>query len=350
MRKSYIVLLKIVLAAFLMALSIVLTRFASFYITITGFPSQRFGFGSIPIVLSSLLCGPILGTIVGAGADLIGAFAFPSGPYFYGYTISSAIMGLIPWIIFTIFKNKRKSLIFTDIHFYIFTLLGVSIYIFSSTSYNNGKPNSKYYFEFTPGIRILIISILLAIGIICIISCYASYKYQTSSNLNVVSEKVLKKYDLLRQKGMDKSESINLIKSKLKSGCVTFSLFINYSLLDINLKTKNEINRMLRIIKKKDDDQLKFYKYEPSNYSYLEIFSILLINGIITNVFLLPLWNQIFYGLPYGYSLFNSTFNFFISLPFKLILTWVIIKAIESTNLFSLLNAKERHYKHIVNK
>lgn len=332
-----------------MALSIVLTRFASFYITITGFPSQRFGFGSIPIVLASILCGPILGTIVGAGADLIGAWAFPSGPYFYGYTISSAIMGLVPWLILYIFKNKKKSLVFTDLIFFLLTLLGVSIYIFSSTSYNNGKPNSKYYFEFTPEIRILIISILLIIGIICIISCYLSYRYQTYSNLNVVTEKILIKYFDLRTKGMDKNYAINSLKRKLKSGSVTFSLFINYPILNVTFKTDLEIKKLLRTIKRNDDDQLKFYKYNPSNYSYLEIFSILLINGIITNIFLLPLWNQIFYGLPYGYSLFNSTFNFFISLPFKLMLTWIVIKAIENTNLLSLLDTNVKHYGHSIN-
>jgi len=345
-KKSFTIILKIVIASFLMALSVVLTRFASFYISVTGFPSQRFGFGTIPIILSSILCGPILGVFTGAGADLIGAFAFPSGPYFYGYTISSALMGLIPWIIVTLFKKREKLLIVFDVVAFIGVLIGVCAYIFTATGFTNGKTNSKYYFDFTPSVRSAIILILIVIGFICILSCYLGYRYQTNTDIGPISQKILNKYQKLRNKGLSKEDSIHLIKEHLTGG-ITSSIFFessNASFFDFSYSSKIEINRILRIIKRKNDSELLNYKYEKSEYTYLNIFSVLFINGIITNIFLLPVWNMIFYGLPYGYSLFNSTINFFISLPFKLIISWALIKVISNTGIFEILNSKAKHY------
>ena len=76
-------------SALFIALSVILTRFLSFEV---GF--FRVGFGSLPIIISSIVCGPIYGAITGIGADVIGAIFFPKGPYFYGYTIDAMIQGI----------------------------------------------------------------------------------------------------------------------------------------------------------------------------------------------------------------------------------------------------------------
>jgi ECF transporter S component (folate family) len=94
-------------SAVLMALSVVLTRFASFYIP--GATWFRLGFGSIPIIVASIICGPFWGGLVGAGADLIGANLFPSGAYFYGYTIDAALQGILPYLALLIFKGRKKT-------------------------------------------------------------------------------------------------------------------------------------------------------------------------------------------------------------------------------------------------
>jgi ECF transporter S component (folate family) len=70
---------KMTISAFMMGLSIVFARFISIYIPLGGMPSMRFSLGNLPIIITSLVCGPFWGMVVGAGADLIGATAFPVG-------------------------------------------------------------------------------------------------------------------------------------------------------------------------------------------------------------------------------------------------------------------------------
>lgn len=93
----------LVMAAFLTALSIVLTRLLSLML-----PEVRIGFGRIPITISGLLFGPFLGGISGAAADLVGMLIFPTGAYHPGFTISSMLDGLIPGLFSIYFKRKPK--------------------------------------------------------------------------------------------------------------------------------------------------------------------------------------------------------------------------------------------------
>lgn len=92
-----------VMAAFLTALSIVLTRFLSVM-----FPEVRIGIGRVPLTLSGLLFGPLLGGISGAAADLAGMLLFPQGAYHPGFTISSMLDGLIPGLLAIYFKRNPK--------------------------------------------------------------------------------------------------------------------------------------------------------------------------------------------------------------------------------------------------
>jgi ECF transporter S component (folate family) len=91
-------------SAIMISLSVVLTRFASFY-----FVGMRIGFGSIPIVFASVICGPFWGMLVGASSDLLGALLFPVGPYFPGYTIDAALQGLIPYLVLKLLKGRNKT-------------------------------------------------------------------------------------------------------------------------------------------------------------------------------------------------------------------------------------------------
>ncbi|WP_036729626.1 folate family ECF transporter S component [Peptoniphilus mikwangii] len=85
----------IVRAAFLVALSIVLTRFLSVMVT----PQLRVGIGSMPIILSGMLYGPVVGGIVGLVTDAIGVMINPQGTPHLGFTLSSILTGLLPGLI-----------------------------------------------------------------------------------------------------------------------------------------------------------------------------------------------------------------------------------------------------------
>jgi ECF transporter S component (folate family) len=93
----------------MIALSVILTRvpFLTFY-----FPGAnwlRIGFGSLPIVVSSLVCGPFWGLLVGGASDAIGALLFPAGDYFFGYTIDAALEGFLPWLTMYLLKGRKTG-------------------------------------------------------------------------------------------------------------------------------------------------------------------------------------------------------------------------------------------------
>ncbi|MCQ2537983.1 MAG: folate family ECF transporter S component [Lachnospiraceae bacterium] len=64
-----------------------------FKIPINQFVEIRFG--SFPIAIAGAFFGPVPGMIVGALADVVQFFVKPTGPYFPGFTISSAVAGLL---------------------------------------------------------------------------------------------------------------------------------------------------------------------------------------------------------------------------------------------------------------
>ncbi len=95
----------LVKGAFLAAISIVLTRFFSFiYLEII-----RIGFGSIPIIISGMLFGPIVGGITGVAADFIGVLINPMGVPHLGFTFTAALEGIIPGLLAIYFKKHYKN-------------------------------------------------------------------------------------------------------------------------------------------------------------------------------------------------------------------------------------------------
>lgn len=100
----------LVKGAFLAAISIVLTRLFSFeYLEII-----RVGFGNIPLMLSGLLFGPFVGGITGAVADIVGVLISARGTPHLGFTLTSALSGVIPGIFAMYFiKYPRDGKQFT---------------------------------------------------------------------------------------------------------------------------------------------------------------------------------------------------------------------------------------------
>ncbi|QFJ55987.1 folate family ECF transporter S component [Pseudobutyrivibrio xylanivorans] len=77
-------------AAMLTAIGIVL---GFFKIPVNQFIEIRFG--SMPICLAGMLFGPGVGAVVGALVDIGGYLVKPTGPFFPGFTVSSAVSGII---------------------------------------------------------------------------------------------------------------------------------------------------------------------------------------------------------------------------------------------------------------
>ena len=81
---------RLVTVSLLIALQIVLSRFLSIRAW-----NLKIGFGFIPVVIAATLFGPIDAALVGGISDLLGAILFPVGPYFPGFTFTSALIGVI---------------------------------------------------------------------------------------------------------------------------------------------------------------------------------------------------------------------------------------------------------------
>ena len=81
---------QLVTMALLVALDIVLSRFASINMWNT-----RIGFGFVPIVVAGMLLGPFKAAITAAVADVIGALLVPTGAFFPGLTVTAVLRGLL---------------------------------------------------------------------------------------------------------------------------------------------------------------------------------------------------------------------------------------------------------------
>ena len=80
----------IVVTACMIALEIVLSKLVSINISFL-----RIGFGFLPILILAILYGPIVSGLAYAIGDLIGAFVFPTGAFFPGFTVTAALTGVI---------------------------------------------------------------------------------------------------------------------------------------------------------------------------------------------------------------------------------------------------------------
>lgn len=108
--------LKLVLSALFITLSIILTRF---FVIPQGPTWFRLSLGSVPIIIGSLLLGPVYGGLIGIGADLFGALLFPSGTFLVFPLISSALLGILPYLFMKLIHliKVKYSLIIVNILF-----------------------------------------------------------------------------------------------------------------------------------------------------------------------------------------------------------------------------------------
>lgn len=98
-----------VMGGFLVAISIVMTRFAYVMIPLAGVGALRISFGEVPLMISGIMLGPLVGALTGVAADIVGFLINPQGPYYPGFTLSSALWGVIPGLFILYFRKNKTS-------------------------------------------------------------------------------------------------------------------------------------------------------------------------------------------------------------------------------------------------
>lgn len=119
---------EIALSGVFIAISIILTRIFAIMVPIAGLPALRIGFGAIPIQISGILMGPVIGGIVGVIADLLGFVMNPGGGIFFpGFTLTAALNGIIPGLLFNYFRKTKGNINFNIINAIITVLISIGI-------------------------------------------------------------------------------------------------------------------------------------------------------------------------------------------------------------------------------
>lgn len=94
----------VVFAGLLIGMYIILNYWLSIPIT----PTIIVKFGFLPLSFMSMLIGPLLSGIGAAIGDMIGAVSFPQGPFFFGFTLSAFVTGIIYG--FFLYKKPKSIL------------------------------------------------------------------------------------------------------------------------------------------------------------------------------------------------------------------------------------------------
>lgn len=107
---------KIILTAIFLAMLIILSRFLSIKT-----PIMKISLAFIPTMLCATWLGPKWTVLLNVLGDVIGATLFPTGAFFIGYTISTAIAGFIYGIL--LYKKEADS--YSNVNFTIRVIISV---------------------------------------------------------------------------------------------------------------------------------------------------------------------------------------------------------------------------------
>ena len=91
---------KIAYTALLVAIQVILGNLVQIPLV-----AKQFHLGFLPIALAGAAFGPVSAMVVGALGDFIGAHIFPAGAYFFGFTLSNALAGLLYGVL--LYKRKQ---------------------------------------------------------------------------------------------------------------------------------------------------------------------------------------------------------------------------------------------------
>ncbi len=119
----------------LIALSVLLTRFASFRVAVGGIEGIRVGIGELPNIIAGMFLGPLYGLIAGAVSDILGFVLSPIGGYMPHFTLTAALFGAIPGFVFGILNKNRKPSQVSIIHLALSIAFAVIIVSWGITPY-----------------------------------------------------------------------------------------------------------------------------------------------------------------------------------------------------------------------
>lgn len=88
-------------AGLLLAIQMVLSSYGVIEVT----DSLKISLAHLAVAPSAILFGPVVAGIQGALSDLLGFILKPTGPYFPGFTLSAALLGVIYGML--LYKTKR---------------------------------------------------------------------------------------------------------------------------------------------------------------------------------------------------------------------------------------------------
>ena len=107
--KSELTTQMLVRMSLLIALNIVFERYLSLRIPFAGVEGLRIGFGSVPVIFAGLFMGPLAGGLVGAVGDLVGFFIGGPMDLICHFTLTAALRGIIPGLVFMIAGRGRRE-------------------------------------------------------------------------------------------------------------------------------------------------------------------------------------------------------------------------------------------------
>ena len=94
---------RLTVTAMMIALEIVLSRYL-----VISFLTYKIGFFFLPMVVVGMLYGPVYAGVAWGLSDIIGALLFPTGPFFFGFTLSAILNGVILGML--LYKNHTKTI------------------------------------------------------------------------------------------------------------------------------------------------------------------------------------------------------------------------------------------------
>jgi len=128
----------IVFTGLMVATGIVLSQFFSVTLPTVSNPIIKFGIGYLPIIIISVIYGPVYGFIAAISQDLLGFFLIggPQGQIFHlGFTLNAVLYGVVPGCFFRPKSNQANRLFYWSS--YVLSglfLLAIIFYIFNVES------------------------------------------------------------------------------------------------------------------------------------------------------------------------------------------------------------------------
>lgn len=172
MSKSFSNVEKITFSAMLVAIAVALGTISKF-ISIPHLGFITFSFTPTIVVFASLCLGPFYGAIVGALADLLPAFLYPTGAYNFILTIVFTLLGIIPWCMERLTRLIRNKVPFLP---FVIGLLLIAIcleiYFFYGTELLDKR--LSYFGEY---IKIILLCLSLIVSFTSIAGLILSQKY-----------------------------------------------------------------------------------------------------------------------------------------------------------------------------